>query len=311
VNIHPKSRVAMLLAVAGLSAAACGGGGTPTTPATATTAATSSRATSNSAPGDDFEDDAEIGGGRHLHLACEGSGEPTVIFDAGLGTGMGTWAIVQKETATFARACAYDRAGIGQSSHQTGTKTTEDVIADLRALIEAAELQPPFLLVGHSVSGFSLRLFAGRHRGELAGEVYVDPATPHQPDEVLAVIPPKQAGEDETLPGLRSAWTGWPEPGMTSEHYDIDASEAAVDAVTSFGDLPLVVLTASQMGIDTVPADVRKAVMDRWFELHERLARLSSKGQHRIVDAAHSIHDTRPEVVVDAVRELVEAWRAR
>ena len=282
---------------------ACGGGGT----------ATSTRATS--APKTltgDFTEDVDIGGGRHLRLECEGSGQPTVLFDAGLGTGLGTWNGVRQEVKTIARACAYDRAGIGQSSQQGGTKTAEDVVEDLVALIRSAPIDTPMVYVGHSVSGFQLRLFAGIHRDLLAGEVYVDPSVPHGPDEVLAVIPPKTDGEDPRLDGLRATWTGWPEPGLTSEHYDIDGSEAEVDAVTSFGDLPVIVLTAGDMGMTGYPEPTKSKVEAKWSELHERLARMSTRGKHVVIkNAAHSIQDWRPDTVVDAVRELVTGWRAR
>jgi pimeloyl-ACP methyl ester carboxylesterase len=260
----------------------------------------------------DFKGDVDIGGGLHLRLECEGSGQPTVLFDAGLGTALGTWNAVRNETAKFARSCAYDRRGIGQSSQQGGTKTTEDVVADLEALIRTAPIDTPIVYVGHSVSGFSLRLVAGKRRDLLAGEVYVDPSVPNQGDEILSVIPPKTDGEDPDLDRLRATWTGWPKPGLTSEHYDIDASEAAVEAVSTFGDLPVIVLTAGDMGNGDMPADVRSKVDAKWFELHEGLARMSSRGEHELVKgAAHSIHDTAPDVVVAAVRKLVEGWRGR
>jgi pimeloyl-ACP methyl ester carboxylesterase len=300
--------VVVALVVVALLLVGCGRA--PSAPAPSGGTATPSVSASAPILGD-FSDDVDIGGGRHLRLECKGSGHPTVLFDAGLGTGLETWNRVRDETSGFARACAYDRAGIGQSSDQSGTKTTEDVVADLRALIREAPIDTPIVYVGHSVSGFSLRLFAGRQRDLLAGEVYVDPAVPHQPAEILAVVPPKADGEDPRLDRLRATWSGWPEPGLTSEHYDIDASEAAVDAVTTFGDLPVVVLTAGDMGISDFPADIRAKVEAKWFELHERLARLSTKGRHELIkDAAHSIQDRRPDAVVATVRELVEGWRA-
>jgi pimeloyl-ACP methyl ester carboxylesterase len=301
-----------LIRAAALATGSCTGGASGTASSILTGASPSATlAASPSASSAEFDDDVDIGGGRHLRLDCSGSGQPTVLFDAGLGTGLGTWDRVREETASFARACAYDRAGIGQSSHQSGTKTTDDVVADLEALITAAHLQTPIILVGHSVSGLSLRLFAGRHRDLLAGEVYVDPAVPHQPDEMLAAVPPRTEGEDPSLERLRATWSGWPEPGLTSEHYDIDASEASVDAVTTLGDLAVIVLTAGDMGISDVPANVRTKVEAKWYELHERLARLSAKGRHELVkDAAHSIQDARPDAVVVAVRTLVDGWRA-
>jgi pimeloyl-ACP methyl ester carboxylesterase len=298
--------------VVALLGAACGRGGSGSAPAIP---ASTSRPAASAAPAtsatENFKDDVDIGGGRHLRLECKGEGHPTVLFDAGLGTGLGTWDRVRDETATFARSCAYDRRGIGQSSRQSGTKTTEDVVTDLEALIRSAPIDTPMVYVGHSVSGFSLRLFAGRHRDLLAGEVYVDPAVPHQPEEIFAVVPPRTDGEDPGLERLRGTWSGWPEPGLTSEHYDIDASEVTIEAVTTFGDLPVVVLTAGDMGIGDIPASVRTKVEARWFELHERLTRLSSKGRHELIeDAPHSIQEWRPDAVVAAVRDLVERWRA-
>ena len=308
------SRAAIGVVVILVTVGACGGAaGTPATSSTPSTPAVSSTPGASPSPSSAyFKDDVDIGGGRHLRLECEGSGQPTVLFDAGLGTGLGTWERVREEVGKTTRACAYDRAGIGQSSHQSGTKTVEDVVGDLEALIAAAPIETPFVYVGHSVSGLSLRLFAGKHRDQLAGEVYVDPAVPHQPDEILAVVPPKTAGEDPRMGQLRATWTGWPEPGLTSEHYDIDASEAAVDAVTSFGDLPVIVLTAGDMGISDMPQGVRSKVESKWFELHQRLADMSTKGEHELIkDAAHSIQDHRPDAVIAAVLKVVEAARGR
>jgi pimeloyl-ACP methyl ester carboxylesterase len=259
-----------------------------------------------------FRGDVDIGGDRHLYLECEGSGQPTVILDAGLATDHSTWSSVMPDVAKVTRACAYDRSGVGRSSPVEDTKTTEDAVDDLQAMIDAAHLQPPFVLVGHSIAGFSLRLFAGRHADELAGEIYVDPSQPGQPEKVLAAMPPEEADDPPTVTALRRGLqAGWPKPDETSEHYDIDTSEAAVEAVRSLGSLPVVVLTAFKVD-PRIPDRVNQRTLATWIEIQRDLAAMSTEGRQEIVqDASHNIQLDRPDRVAAAIRELIDRWRTR
>jgi pimeloyl-ACP methyl ester carboxylesterase len=116
----------------------------------------------------------DIGQGRHLNLYCRGDRGPTVIFDAGTGEQSWDWRYVQPAVGRHARACAYDRAGYGFSDAATRPGTAANAVDDLHALIKAAHLPTPVILVGHSYGGLVSQLYTYVFPREVAGLVLVD-----------------------------------------------------------------------------------------------------------------------------------------
>jgi pimeloyl-ACP methyl ester carboxylesterase len=122
-----------------------------------------------------------VGGGRRMHLICEGpqGASPTVLFEAGAFGFSADWGAVQaKAVAAGYRACAYDRAGMGLSDPGPEPRDGAAVARDLEHLITAAHEEGPFILVGHSMAGLYLRLFANRNPDKVVGLVLVDATTP-------------------------------------------------------------------------------------------------------------------------------------
>jgi pimeloyl-ACP methyl ester carboxylesterase len=106
-----------------------------------------------------------VDGARRLNLYCIGSGEPTVVLEAGAGNSMMTWRHVQAEIAGFARVCAYDRAGLGYSDAATRPSSIANIVDDLHRLIAAAGITTPVVFVGHSLGGEAGLLFISTYRG--------------------------------------------------------------------------------------------------------------------------------------------------
>jgi pimeloyl-ACP methyl ester carboxylesterase len=122
-------------------------------------------------------------GGRRLHLWRAGEGSPAVVIVTSLGEPGHGWADVQRRLAQHTTVVAYDRAGLGWSDPgpwPTGTRT----VNDLHALLETARISPPYVLVGHSVGGLHVRLYAARHPQQVAGLVLVDSSHPDQPQRL-------------------------------------------------------------------------------------------------------------------------------
>lgn len=243
-------------------------------------------------------------GGRSLHVSCAGTGTPTVILEAGLEVSLKTWAAVQPSVAKFTHVCAYDRAGLGSSDPDPATfthaRTSSAVVEDLHRLLLASPISGPYVLVGHSLGGAHIRLFASQFPQEVVGMVLVDASHENQPSRLASTgyTPPPDP------PGEKSA-----------EHADMLASLKEVAAAHWTTDIPLVVvshgdpnfLAQAAPGITAEQATRMEAI---WLELQRDLARHSSNG--RLVVARHSGHFVQtdePSIVIDAIRDVVDATR--
>jgi len=118
----------------------------------------------------------DVGGGRKLNLFCMGSGKQTVLFDSGLSDWSVIWALVQPRLAEHARACTYDRAGLGYSDPPQAPRSPIEIVEDMHALVTAAKLGTPLVVVGHSLGGFNMKLYAALYPRDVAGLVLVDPS---------------------------------------------------------------------------------------------------------------------------------------
>ncbi len=122
----------------------------------------------------------DIGDGRRLHIICEGppSGGPTIVFEAGAFGFSADWGAVQQmATQRGWRSCSYDRAGAGLSDPGPGPRDALKITDDLHTLLAKAGETGPFILVGHSMAGLYLPVFAKRWPGDVAGLVFVDATT--------------------------------------------------------------------------------------------------------------------------------------
>src|SRR3954454_13411972 len=112
--------------------------------------------------------------GRTVHIWCSGSGAPTVILETGLGGTTADWGFVQPETARFTRVCSYDRAGVGYSDRGPSPRTARRIAYELAQLVDRSGIPGPLVLVGASIGGFAVRVFASVYPAKAAGLVLVD-----------------------------------------------------------------------------------------------------------------------------------------
>lgn len=246
----------------------------------------------------------EVGGGLSLHIRCVGEGTPVVVLDSGLGDDASVWADVQPEMARFTRVCAYDRAGTGSSSPAPRPHSGRQMVAELHSLLELAGVQGPYVLVGHSLGGLNVRLFASEHLPEVAGMVLVDAATEEQDTRCWGFIP------EEAMRGFKAMLAEHPE-GLDYEHF-VGTMADVHHSKRTFGDVPLVVLTH---GVDGpappgASAEVVARIEQAWRETQAELPSLSTNSvQITAKNAGHYIHRDAPQLVITAVREVVKAAR--
>jgi len=264
-----------------------------------------------------FDGEVDIGG-RKLHLATYGQGSPTVVVESGLGEpGVegGSWKAVIDEVSKTARICVYDRAGLGTSDAVTNkSRTTQDVVQDLHALLTSAKIAPPYILVGHSVGGYTVRVYADKYPSEVAGLVLVDSSYPGQGAKWLAALPPESAQESESIKNARTHLTPQTsDPNTNPEHLDLAACGVQAAAVTSLGNKPLVVLShAKEWRMDTgLPKETSDKMEQLWETWQEDLCHLSTQSSHQTaVKAGHYIQPEEPQLVVNAIHKIADLTRS-
>jgi pimeloyl-ACP methyl ester carboxylesterase len=117
-------------------------------------------------------------GGYRLHIDCTGQGRPTVILDALFPGTVSNWAWVQPDVARTTRVCAYDRAGLGWSDPGPAPRDARQHARELHALLATAQVPGPYVLVGHSLGGLSVRMFADQYPDEVAGMTLIEATNP-------------------------------------------------------------------------------------------------------------------------------------
>ena len=287
-------------------------------------------------------------GGRRIHIDCRGGGKPVVVLIAGLGVdGSTSWSAVRDSLAHITRTCAVDRAGILWSDPAPGRATAQGAADDIHAALASAGETTPLVLVGHSLGGPYAIVYTKYYGADVAGLVLVDASHPDQIERLATIAPAfalKVSPVDRLLVAL--AWSGLPRlltgggqpmPNQSREALRTEAAwaptslaavlketEALAGIFTEartfrwLGDRPLVVLTGmrpisvedrSQLGIT---AEQGEALRQAWKKLQDDEAMWSSRSQHHLVDdASHYIQYWRPDVVIEAVRSVVDSVRSR
>ena len=138
-------------------------------------------------------------GGYRLHINCTGTGSPTVVIDAGWGDWSLGWSGVQPGVAKTTRVCTYDRAGMGYSEAGPLPRDAEQFAKELHTLLDRAGVPGPYVLVGHSLGGLPVRVFAHEYPAEVAGVVLIESMSPGPGQGTghrckLAGRPPNPAG---------------------------------------------------------------------------------------------------------------------
>jgi alpha/beta hydrolase fold len=126
-------------------------------------------------------------GSDRLHVETIGEAGPTVVFEAGLGNDSTTWKLVADQIAAFARVVLYDRVGLGQSSQLRDPRAAiaaDEVASSLHTLLATADMHPPYILVGHSLGGLYMQMFARKYPKEVSGIVLLESSSTEAPGEL-------------------------------------------------------------------------------------------------------------------------------
>ncbi len=232
-------------------------------------------------------------------LVVAGSGSPTVVFESGIGQGKRNWAPVFNQVSEITQAVAYDRAGYGQSEVSELPRDGLQIVLELREMLRTEGIAPPYVLVGHSLGGTMVKLFAKTWPNEVAGVVLVDAR--HEQFTQRC----RQVGVHRLLYQPPEAFLNMLPPVPRAEVLAAPLTLKQARRAGSFPDVPLIVLTQSQ-ATSRWPKSLGKV----WEASQRKMATMSSLGRIKVVgDAGHNLHMDRPDVVVRAVLGVVQAAR--
>jgi pimeloyl-ACP methyl ester carboxylesterase len=252
--------------------------------------------------------DGPVDIGTHsLHIVRAGEGSPAVVVDVGIAARSEEWASIRERIAQVTSICTYDRAGYGRSGVGPFPRDAGRAADELHALLEAASIPGPYLLVGHSLGGLHMQIFADRYPDEVAGMVLLDP-------------PPLSWIRGERYTDLLSMaeqmtaeWQGIADGGgenadffrtIASEHREmLGASAEQAAAIESFGDLPLIVIAAGVP--NPMFGDIAEEYQRYWIEQSRMISAKSTHGELVIAqDSTHMLHTDAEELVVKSILRM-------
>ena len=287
-------------------------------------------------------------GGRSINLSCAGNGSPTVILDSGAGEPGYSWTNIQAQLASLTQVCWFDRAGEGWSDPGPYPRTCETIAHDLHAVLGRAQVSPPYVYAGHSFGGLDARVYNGLYPQEIAGMVLIDAAHEDEPRRapkfmlghtlprplwrplhyvaqgfyrvglirLLKGSPSLPRERQATGSEIVSALRQQPKAVAALADYVANPEDYAEAAASQgMGDKPLIVLTAGRPWPPSGNAEIDReaaAYKRAWIhEIQPKLLRLSTRGKQIVVTSSgHGIPDEAPDVVVNAIREVVRQARA-
>ena len=286
-------------------------------------------------------------GGRSINVSCVGNGSPTVILDSGAGGPGYSWTNIQAQLAPLTRVCWFDRAGEGWSDPGPFPRTSEAIARDLHAALSRAKVPPPYVYAGHSFGGLDARVYNGLYPQEIAGMVLIDAAHEDEPRRapkfmlghslprplwrplhyvarvayhiglirLIRGSPSLPRGRQPTESEVTAALAQQPKAVASLADYVANPEDYAEAArARGMGDKPLIVLTAGRPWTSSGNAEIDREAMayqKAWIhEIQPKLVRLSTRGKQIVVtNSGHGIPQEAPEVVVNAIREVVAQAR--
>jgi pimeloyl-ACP methyl ester carboxylesterase len=281
---------------------------------------------------DDYAGLVDIGG-RSLYLECHGTGSPTVILVAGYRASGRFWSddllqpdaprqMVLAGVAETTRVCSYDRPGtvasigeddfVSRSDAIAQPRTAPEVVAELHALLQAAEIPGPYVLAGHSMGGFFARLYASTYPDEVVGLVLVDAYS----EQAETLMTPEQWEAMGQLSREMGSDTVVPIPGYGDlETLGFGADNAVVREAVAASPLPPMPLAVLAHGKPIIVLDEKQGFTTAEWEA---LQQASYKNQATLVpearfsvasESGHDIHQDQPELVIEAIRQVVAGVR--
>lgn len=237
-------------------------------------------------------------GDRELYMRCTGTGSPTLLLESGDSVPFAAMSNIQSAFDGRHRVCAYDRANNGRASSPAATpRTAADVHADLDGLLEAADVPPPYVLIGHSAGGFLVQSYARTHPETVTGVLAMNPVPPF--DLTLRTAFPSMTDAE------RAAENAYFRGGEgNGEHIDYKTSGEQLASVAFPRQIAFSMLISTIKQCDSVD-DICGRTYEAYEQNMQAVARQWAEGRYTQVPAGHEIYRDDLPAVVQAISELI------
>lgn len=230
-------------------------------------------------------------GVRHVEFALTQHDTVPVIFENGLGGRMEWWKKVLKEISTETTTFVYNRAGYGNSESVSTPRDGSHIVEELRDVLRSKGINPPYVLVGHSLGGLYMQLFARRYPEEVKALILVDSTHPKQLDG---------EGSLDKLPFLTRSVLCVLVTGTAKNELDLlpQTGKQVLEQSTVLNK-PVFVLSAAK------PLNKKSKIADDANEKRKDIARLYPSAKQIWIDSGHAIPLEKPESIIAAIREAM------
>jgi pimeloyl-ACP methyl ester carboxylesterase len=250
-------------------------------------------------------------GTHRLDAVRAGSGSLVVVFEGGLGNPLDTWEHVWPAVSELSTVVVYSRSGLGRSERGPHAHTARGATEELHQLLGALDVAPPYVLVAASYGGLLARLYTSLHPAEVSGLVIVEGVHEQQVQRFGALDPGYPAAFRASFEERLRTLGPSAEADEIRETMRIQAA-GYVEGMAALPDIPIAVLTSMKSDPAAAYVNATPRGHEAWRAMHDEWFQRSRDGLHLETSrSGHHVQDEEPEVVVEAIRFVLDRVRLR
>jgi len=247
--------------------------------------------------------------GHKQHILDLGEGSPVVIFITSAGTDLKNFSEVQTEITKLTRTLSYDRAGIGLSEELNTERTVDHFAIELNQILEKEKIEPPYIIVSHSLGGFVSRWFVHEYPEHVIGMVLIDPAYEGFMDTIRNTRSEAQRRKMKDMVDLGIA--NKPKASRKELEY-LKQDEELMRSTKLPDNIPITMITSGRFSDKEREAGATVEDIARWVKFHERLKLQAPQMKHIVTEKSGTfIHQEEPELVIAEIKSILEKLRPK
>lgn len=247
--------------------------------------------------------------GHKQHILDMGTGSPVVIFITGAGADLKNFNAVQTEIAKLTRTLSYDRAGVGLSEELDTERSVDHFAVELNEILEKENIEPPYLVVSHSLGGFIARWFVHAYPDKVAGMVLIDPAYEGFMDTIRNT---RSADQRRRMKDMVDLGIVNKPKSSRKELEMLQKDEELMRSTRLPLQIPITMLTSGRFSEEERKAGATAEDIEKWVRFHERLQLQAPQLKHIVTKKSGTfIHQEEPELVIAEIKSMLEVLRPK